>query len=88
MISRIVSLAKSGVRTLNFKRMNFRLFKELLEEVFWETVLRDKGTEQRWQHFKNVFLRAQELFIPQNKKLGRGGRKPGPAGKAEEEGKA
>ena len=43
-ISGNVGLAKSGVRTLNFRRANFRLFKELLDEIPWETVLRHKGT--------------------------------------------
>ena len=68
-ISRNVSLAKSGVRSMNFKRTNIKLFKELLYEIPWETVLRDKGTEQNWQHFRDAFPRAQELSFPQNKKL-------------------
>jgi len=37
---------------------------QLLEVISWETVFRDKGKEQSWQHFKNMFLRAQELSIP------------------------
>jgi len=57
-ITRSMILAKSGVRTLNFRRANFRLFKELLDEIPWETVLRDKGMKQRWQLFKDIFLRA------------------------------
>ena len=61
--------------TLNFKRANFRLFKELLHETFWEEVLRDKGVEQSWLLYKDAFLRPQELSIPQNKKAGTGGRK-------------
>ena len=32
-ISRNMGLAKCGVMTLNFKRVNIRLFKELLDEV-------------------------------------------------------
>jgi len=75
-ISRNAGLAKSRVGTLNFRRPNFRLFKELLDEILWETGLRDKGTGQSWQCFKDAFLRAQELLFPQNKKSGRQGRKP------------
>jgi len=56
---RNVGLAKSRIRTLNFRRKTFRLFKELLDENPRETLLRDKGTEQSWHHFKNAFLRAQ-----------------------------
>ncbi|KFZ48070.1 hypothetical protein N321_02745, partial [Antrostomus carolinensis] len=60
---------------LNFRRANFQLFKELLDGIPWETVLMDIGTEQSWQVFKDTFLRAQELCIPQHKKSSRGGRK-------------
>lgn len=38
-----MDLAKSRVRTLTFGRANFRLFKELLGEISWKAVLRDKG---------------------------------------------
>ena len=44
-------------------------------EIPWEVVLRDKGTEQRWQLFKDTFLRVQELSNLQDKKSSRGGRK-------------
>jgi len=57
-------------------RVNFRLFKELLDEISWEEDLRDKGVEQSWLLFKDGFLRMLEPFISQNKKSGRGGRKP------------
>ena len=70
-ISRNTCLAKNGIKSLNFRRANFRLFKELLDDMPWETVVRDKVMEQSWQLFKDAFLRAQELSIPQNKKSGR-----------------
>ena len=40
--------AKSKVRTLNFRKANFQLFKELVNRTLWETALRDKGAEQSW----------------------------------------
>ena len=49
-------------------RENFRLFKELLDEISWEEDLRDKGVEQSWLLFKDGFLRMLEPFISQNKK--------------------
>jgi len=49
--------------TLNFGRASFGLFKELLDEISWETVLRDKEVEESWLLFKDAFLRAQELSI-------------------------
>ena len=74
-ILRNVGLAKSGVRTLNFGRANFKLFKELLAKIPWDAVLKDKDVEESWLLFKDAFLRAQELSIPLNKKVSRGGRK-------------
>jgi len=64
-----ICLAKSRVRTQNLRRANFRLFKELLDEILWETILRDLGSEQSWQLFKDSFLRTL------HKKLSRGSRK-------------
>ena len=37
-------LAKSRARTLCFRRANFRLLKELLSGIPWETVLKGTGT--------------------------------------------
>jgi len=65
---------KSKVRTLNFRKANFQLFKEL-NRTPWETVLGDKGAEQSWQIFKDAFHRAQELSIPQCKKSGKQGKR-------------
>ena len=64
MILRNLGLAESKVRTLNFRKAKCHLFKRLMEEIPWETLLRDKGTEQRWHLFKNAFLREQEFSIP------------------------
>jgi len=54
-VLRNMGQAKSKVRTLNFRKANFQLFKEFVNETPWQTALRDKGEEQRWQIFKNVF---------------------------------
>jgi len=60
--------AKSVVMTLNYRRAKFWLFKELLDEIPWKTVLRNTEMEHSWQLFKDTFLIAQELSIPQHKK--------------------
>ncbi|KFV00708.1 hypothetical protein N339_06110, partial [Pterocles gutturalis] len=73
---RNAGLAKSRVRTLNFRRANFQLFKELLDGIPQETVLKGIGTEQSWQLFEDTLLRGQELSIPQQKKSSKGGRQP------------
>ena len=67
-------LAKSRARTLCFRRADFRLRKELLSGIPWETVLKGMGTEQSWQLFKDTLLRVQRLSIPPQKKFSRGGR--------------
>ena len=55
-ISRYMGLAKSKVRTLNFRKANFQLFKELVDNILLDAVLRDRASYQRWQLF---FLRQQ-----------------------------
>ena len=80
-ILRNVGLTRSGVKTLNFVRVKFRLFKELLDKIPWEAVLRDKGVKESWLLFKDAFLRTQELSVPQNKKAGRRSRIPAWLGK-------
>ncbi|KFZ48098.1 hypothetical protein N321_03191, partial [Antrostomus carolinensis] len=63
------------VRTLNFRKANLQLFKKLVNMTPWETSLKDKGAEQSWQIFKDVFHRAQELLIPRCLKSGKGGKR-------------
>jgi len=59
---------KNTVRTLNFRKANFQLFNELMDDISWETAVRDKGAEESWQLFQDIFLRAQELSVPTCKK--------------------
>ena len=51
-------LAKSSARTLCFRRANFRLFKELMSGIPWETVFKGMGTGKNWQLFKGNLLRV------------------------------
>ncbi|GAB0209193.1 hypothetical protein GRJ2_003385000 [Grus japonensis] len=74
-VLRDMGQVKSKVRTLNFRKANFQLFKELVNRTLWETALRDKGAEQSWQIFKDAFYRAQELLIPRCKKSGKEGKR-------------
>ncbi|KFQ63342.1 hypothetical protein N334_13791, partial [Pelecanus crispus] len=67
---------RSTVRTLNVRKANFHLFKELVRRTPWEMVLRDRRTEQGWQIFKDTFHRAQELSVPKCKKSGKEGKRP------------
>ena len=74
-ILRDMGQVKSRVRMLNFRRVNFQLFKELVDGTPWKTASTVKGAEQGWQLFKDIFLRAQELLIPMYKKSGKEGRR-------------
>ena len=64
MLQRDKRQAKSKIRTLNFRKADFQLFRELVNKIPWETGLMGKGTEQSWQIFKEAFFRVQELSIP------------------------
>ncbi|GAB0178027.1 hypothetical protein GRJ2_000268000 [Grus japonensis] len=75
-ILRNMGQLRSRIRTLNFRRTNFQLFKELVDGTPWETALRNKGAEQSYQLFKDVFLRMQKLSIPTYKKSEKRIRRP------------
>jgi len=74
-VLRDMGKARSVVRTLNFRKANFQLFKELVSRTLWEMVLRDRGAEQGWQIFKEAFHKAQELSVPRCKKSGKEGKR-------------
>jgi len=67
--------ARSIVRTLNFSKVKFQLFKELVSRNPCETILRGRGAEQSWQIFEDTFQRAQELSVPRCKKSGKEGKR-------------
>ena len=75
-VLRDMGQAKSKIRMLNFGKASFQLFKELVNKIPWESVLKGKGTEQSWQIFRKAFLRAQELSIPRCRKSGKKGKRP------------
>jgi len=66
----------SIVRTLNFRKASFQLFKELVSRTPWYMVLRDREAEQSYQIFKDTFHRAQDLSVPMCKKSGKEGKRP------------
>jgi len=43
---RDIGKAKSIVRSLNFRKANFQLFKEKVSRTPWETVVKDRGAGQ------------------------------------------
>jgi len=53
-VLRDMVLTKSKVRTLNFRKEKVQLLKWLVNRNAWESALRDKEVEQRWQIFKDT----------------------------------
>ncbi|KFV01109.1 hypothetical protein N340_07767, partial [Tauraco erythrolophus] len=61
--------------TLDFRRADFGLLRDLLGGVQWDKALEGRGAQESWLIFKDHLLQAQEGCIP-TKKLGRNARKP------------
>jgi len=66
----------SRIKTLDLRRDNFALFKELLGGILWARALKCRGVQECWSLFKRHFLHAQERCIPLSKKSSKGGRRP------------
>lgn len=56
--------AVSRTTTLNFRRANFGLLKDLLGGIPRVKALEEKGVEESWLIFKHQFLQTQDLYIP------------------------
>ncbi|KAK4829760.1 hypothetical protein QYF61_006484 [Mycteria americana] len=70
--------AARGVRktaTLDFQRVDFGLFRRLVERVPWEAALKGKGVQEGWTFFKEEVLKAQERAVPRCRKMSRRGRR-------------
>jgi len=68
------SRAVSRITTLDFRRANFGLFKDLLGGMPWVRALQAMGVQESWLLFKHHFLHAQDRCIPLSKKSSKGGR--------------
>ena len=69
--SRTISI----IKTLDFERANFGLFKELLGGILWVRALKGRGVQVSWLLFIHHFLHAQKRCIPLSKKSSKGGRR-------------
>ena len=50
----------SKITTLDFRRADFGLFRDLLGRVPWDKALKGRGIQENWLLFKNHLLQAQE----------------------------
>ena len=54
------SRAMSRITALDFRRVNFGLFKDLLGGIPWVRALESKRVQEIWSLFKHCFLHAQD----------------------------
>jgi len=70
------SRAISRIKTLDLRRANFGLFKELLGGIPCVRALEGRGVHECWSLFKHHFLHDHDWCIPLRKKSRKGGRRP------------
>jgi len=64
------------IAILDFRRANFESFKDLLVGIPWVRALDAKTTQESWLTFKCQFFQDQDQCTLENKKSGKGGRRP------------
>ena len=60
--------AKSRISTLDFRRVNFDFFADLLGRIPWNQALEGSEVQNSWLIFKDHFLRDQKSCIPAKRK--------------------
>jgi len=70
------SRAISRIKTLDLRKANFGVFRELLGRIPWARAFEGRKVQECWSLFKCHFLHAQERCIPLRKKYNKGGRRP------------
>ncbi|KFW61745.1 hypothetical protein AS28_00352, partial [Pygoscelis adeliae] len=68
--------AHSELTTLDFRRADFGLFRDLLGRVPWDKAPEGRGAQESWVMFKDHLLQAQERCIPTKRKSGKNARRP------------
>jgi len=51
-------IVKNQLITLDFRRADFDLFRNLLDRVAWDQVLGGRGAQERWLIFKDKLLQV------------------------------
>ncbi|GAB0176265.1 mitochondrial enolase superfamily member 1 [Grus japonensis] len=75
-ILRAARRVHSKLTTLDFRRADFGLFRDLLGRIPWDKALQGRGAQDSWLIFKGHLLQAQERCIPAKKKSGTNTRRP------------
>ena len=61
---------------MNFKKVDFDQFRELVAQVPWESLLKGKGVQEAWTLVKMEILKTQVQAVPECHKVIRRGRRP------------
>ncbi|GAB0190300.1 mitochondrial enolase superfamily member 1 [Grus japonensis] len=75
-ILRAARRAHSKLTTLDFRRADFGLFRDLLGRIPWDKVLEGRGAQDSWLIFKGHLLQAQERCIPTKRKSSKNTKRP------------
>ncbi|GAB0207806.1 hypothetical protein GRJ2_003246300 [Grus japonensis] len=75
-ILRAARRANSKLTTLDFRRADFGLFRDLLGRIPWDKALEGRGAQDSWLIFKGHLLRAQERCIPTKRKSSKNTKRP------------
>ncbi|GAB0186361.1 hypothetical protein GRJ2_001101400 [Grus japonensis] len=70
-ILRAARRAHSKLTTLDFRRADSGLFRDLLGRVPWDRALEGRGVQKSWLVFEDHLLQAQEQCIPTKRKSGK-----------------
>ncbi|GAB0179229.1 mitochondrial enolase superfamily member 1 [Grus japonensis] len=68
-ILRAARRAHSKLTTLDFRRADFGLFRDLLGRILWDKALEGRGARESWLIFKGHLHQAQERCIPTKRKI-------------------
>ncbi|GAB0204419.1 mitochondrial enolase superfamily member 1 [Grus japonensis] len=75
-ILRAVRRAHSKLNTLDFRRADFDLFRDLLGRIPWDKALEGRGAQDSWLIFKHHLLQAQERCIPTKRESSKNTQRP------------
>ena len=65
----------SRTATLDW-RVDFNLFRTMVERVPWEVILESMGAQEGWEYFKETVLKVQDLTISMSRKMSQQARRP------------
>ncbi|GAB0207747.1 hypothetical protein GRJ2_003240400 [Grus japonensis] len=75
-ILRAARRANSKLTTLDFRRADLGLFRDLLGRIPWGKALEGRGAQDSWLIFKGHLLQAQERCIPAKRKSSKSSKRP------------